>query len=114
MNEKENIFSKIENLLEELGLKAVFFERKWLDEPEKNYVIGDLYCRPDYFSSCFVIEYANGRFEAENNLYEDGDRFPLKTGEAAILEGIRNELLKAISDVGNSQVLVMPDLQVAV
>ena len=97
MSEKENISNKIDNLFIELGFKEVLFERKWLDGTEKSYVMGDLYCRPDYFSSCFVIEYAHDLFEAENNLYGDGDRFPLEMGEAAILEGIRNELMQTIN-----------------
>ena len=96
MNGVKNIFNKIENLLEELGFEEVFFERSWQNELERNFTKGNMYCRPDYFDSCFVLEYAHSFEDAKNNLHEDGVRFPLKIGETAILEGIRREVLQEI------------------
>ena len=114
MSEKGNVYDKIEKLFVELGFEEMFFIRKWLDEPEKSYVKKNLYCRLDYFDSCFVIEYAHDLYEAENNLYGDGDRFPFRIGEAAILSGIKKELLEALSEDDSHTVPLFAELKVAV
>ena len=117
MNQIEMIMDKIKSIFRELGFEEMYFTRAWTTEPELNFVFGELYCRPDYDTDIglgFLVEYAHDLFDAKNNLYGDGDNFPLELGEVAILEGIRNELLKAISDMDTSQVLIVPDLQVAV
>lgn len=96
MSKVNEITKKIENLLMELGFSLVCFERNWLDEPERNYALGSLHCRADFFGSCFVIEYADSFDDAKSNVHEDGKRFPLEMGEEAILAGIKNELLLEI------------------
>ena len=92
----ESIINKIEKLLVELGFEEVFFERSWQSRLERNFTKGNIYCRPDYFDSCFVMEYVRSFEDAKNNLHEDGVSFSLKMGGTAILEGIRRELLQEI------------------
>ena len=86
-----------------------------IQDNEKIFRMGMLFCRPQYLSSMgFLIEYAHDLFEAENNLYGDGDNFPLSLGETEILEGITNELMEAISDLDYSTVPLVAELKVAV
>ena len=115
MKQAYQLLEKLNKLLLGMGFREIYFERNWLDKPELSFVMGRLYCRPAYIGkSCIIMEYAFSYEDAKKNLYDDGDQFSIKEGEVEILEGIRNELQKAISDMDNSQVLILPDLQVSV
>ena len=41
----------------------------------------------------YVIEYANSYDEAKNNVFEDGDIYPIAFGETELIEKIKNDLL---------------------
>ena len=102
MDQVDVIMIKIKSIFKELGFKEFYVKRPWTVEPELNFVFGELYCRPDYDTDLglgFLIEYAHDPLEAKNNLYGDGDSFPLELGQESILEGIRNELQEAISEI---------------
>ena len=120
MASKESIFEKIYGTLAGLGfheaeLGSLPSSSPELHKLERIFYKNSLYCRPQYFSSMgFFIEYADNLYEAKNNIYEDGDRFPLHLGEEVILNGIRNELHNAISDSGCSTTPLMAELQIAV
>ncbi|MCY9591351.1 hypothetical protein PC41400_08995 [Paenibacillus chitinolyticus] len=44
----------------------------------------------------FVIEYADSYDEAEKNLYEDGDLYPISLGENELINRMRNELVDSL------------------
>ena len=95
----DNVLKKIDKLFLALGFISV--ESKHAGPLARCFVYRNLYCISQYgWAGCdgFFIEYADSRHEAINNLFEDGDCFPLELGEAAILEGIRNELVDALRD----------------
>ena len=62
----------------------------------------------------FIIEYADSLHDAQHYLYEDGAKFPMHMGETAILDGIRIELLKIISETGNPATTLVTDMKIAV
>jgi len=72
-----NIDEEIRLLLIKLG----FNEIKAC--PESIYEYGNAYYKITYVKGLngYVIEYAESKHEAENNLYEDGDIYPLSLGE---------------------------------
>jgi hypothetical protein len=41
----------------------------------------------------YVIEYADSYDEADKNLFEDGDLYPLSMGEGEIINRMRNEII---------------------
>ena len=95
----DTVLKKIDKLFLALGFKSV--ELKHADPPARSYVYRNLYCISQFGwagRDGFFVEYADSHHEAINNLFEDGDCFPMELGEAAILEGIKNELLEAIKD----------------
>ena len=74
-----------------------------------------MYCFPVYVESLgFIIQYAYSLREAQHYAYDDGCRFPLRMGESAILDGIRNELIRAMSEIGNPATPLVVDMKVAV
>ena len=98
MNGNSQMLKKIISMIKSLGFSEVYLERSWTKELELNFIADETYFKPTYIGkSCFVIEYADSIDDAKKNLYEDGDSFPLEMGETAILEGIRNELMREIS-----------------
>ena len=98
MNQVEQILSKINEIFVDLGFREVVINHYLANKREINFVFGDMYCFPVHVGTLgFIVLYANSLHEAQHYAYDDGDCFPLEMGEAAILEGIRNELIKEIS-----------------
>ena len=96
------IMAKIRHMLFEIGFaevpEGVLPGTSKDVNDEKIYCLNNKYCRPQYFSSIgFFIEYAESFEDANKNWYDDGEGFPLEMGETAILEGIRDELMRAIN-----------------
>ena len=93
------IKAKANGIFIDLGFEEVIVDHYMAGEKETNYCLGNLYCCVDYVESLgFIVQYARSLYEAQCYAYGDGRRFPLRLGEAAILEGIKNELLEAIKD----------------
>ena len=95
-----SMLKKIEKIFHALGFRPI--KLKNADSSAQSYVYKNLYCISQYgWAGCdgFFVEYADSHHEAINNVFEDGDCFPLHLGEAAILDGIRNELLEAMKDI---------------
>ena len=115
MTQIEQILTKINEIFVELGFKEVVIDHYLANKREVNFVLGNLYCLPVHVGTLgFIVQYAHSLHEAQHYAYGDGDSFPLELGEAAILKGIRAELQKAVSDMNNSSVLLVSDMQVAV
>ena len=115
MNQVEQILLKINEIFVDLGFKEVVIDHYLANKREMNFVHGNLYCLPVHVGILgFIVQYAHSLHEAQHYAYGDGDSFPLELGETAILKGIRAEVQKAISDMNNSSVLLVPDMQVAV
>jgi hypothetical protein len=96
MVHSEQILEKIKKLLIDFG----FIEKVISNEyrSETNYVLGDLFCIPQYIGKLgFLIEYAHSFDEAQKHWHEDGDSFPLAMGEDAILSGLENEIRQALN-----------------
>ena len=65
-----------------------------------NYKIGNTYCIPVYVNSLgFLIEYADSKEDAHNNLYDDGDPYPLYFEESAILAGIYADIIREVPEL---------------
>ena len=91
MDQVQKILGRIKSMLLEMGFKEVIVTNPY--RSEVNYVLGNLYCIPQYVKSLgFLIEYADSYEEAKNHGHEDGDAFPLSLGEDAILEGLKREI----------------------
>jgi hypothetical protein len=91
MDQVQKILGRIKSMLLEMGFKEVIVTNSY--RSEVNYVLGNLYCIPQYVKSLgFLIEYADSYEEAKNHGHEDGDAFPLSLGEDAILEGLKREI----------------------
>ena len=115
MNQVEQILLRINEIFVDLGFKEVEIDHYLANKREMNFVRGSLYCLPVHVGTLgFIVQYAHSLHEAQHYAYGDGDNFPLELGETAILKGVRAELQKAISDMDNSSVLLVPDMQVAV
>lgn len=83
-----SIEKKIEGLFRELQ-----FEKKILNNTNV-FVQDGKYCRVTFIKTLesYVIEYADSYDEAEKNLFEDGDLFPLSLGEDELINRMRNEI----------------------
>ena len=115
MIQVEQVLHKIHKIFVDLGFKEVIIDHYLANKREMNFVLGSLYCLPVHVGNIgFIVQYAHSLHEAQHYAYGDGDSFPLELGENAILEGIRAEVQKAISDMDNSSVMLVPDMQVAV
>lgn len=87
MDKIEQLLTKIEDLLLNLGFKKIKIN------DDINYVYGNMYCIPNYIETLgFLIEYADSLEEAQKNWHEDGESFPLEMGEEAILAGLEKEI----------------------
>ena len=87
----DTIINKIKQMLISKGFVEKVVTNAF--RSETNYVLGDLYCIPQYVKSLgFLIEYAHSHTEAKNHGHEDGDSFPLNIGEDEILNGIEKEI----------------------
>ena len=94
------IKAKVDRIFIDLGFEEVVVDHYMAGKKETNFLLGNLYCCIEYVDSLgFIVQYARSLYEAQCYAYEDGDSFPLHLGEAAILEGIRNELIDALRDV---------------
>ena len=105
MNEIEKILQQIK----EMFLNLKFHEIKI--NGKTNYVLGNLYCIPQYINSLgFLIEYADSLEAAKKNWHDDGGSFPLSMGTNAILEGLgeelRIEMLKCNDSLTSSMVML--------
>ena len=99
----EIIIDKIIQMLLSYGFKPVVINGA------TNYVYKETYCIPNYVASIgFFLEYAPSFEEANKNWHCDGESFPLEMGEAAILEGIRNELTR---EIGSTEILDPPSVK---
>jgi len=84
---------KINNLLKELGYKIVEIDGK------------ELYCHEgSYFKityidnfKAYVVEYANSYENAKNNVFEDGDIYPIALGEIGLIEKLKADLISYYS-----------------
>ena len=111
----EQILFKINEVFIDLGFNQVAIEHYLANKREMNFVFGNMYCFPVYIESLgFIIQYAYSLREAQHYAYDDGCRFPLRMGEAAILDGIRNELIEAISEINSPAIPIVADMKVAV
>jgi len=94
VSEVDRILSKIVEVFKTLG----FSEDRINDRV--NFVMSDTYCIPQYVNTIgFLVEYADSRKEALNNMYDDSDAFPLDIGETKILEGILSDILVNVPEV---------------
>ena len=90
-----HILSEIRRVFLDLGLSPIIVSNDYSDEI--NYVLGNLYCIPCYVDNLgFIIEYAHSHEEAQKHFHGDGDVFPLKMGEEAILLGIKKEIMSEL------------------
>ena len=113
--EVKQLLTKIESLMIKLGFEEVLVKHFETGVIEKNYFYGGTYCVPVYIDTLgFIIEYADSLQEAQNCLYEDGAKFPMHLGEAAILSGIKKELVKIMSEVDSPVMMGVRDMRVAV
>jgi len=83
-----SIEKKIEGLFRELQ-----FEKEILNNTNV-FVLDGKYCRVTFIKTLesYVIEYADSYDEAEKNLFEDGDLFPLSLGEDELINRMRYEI----------------------
>ncbi|MEQ7053735.1 hypothetical protein ABN764_24155 [Paenibacillaceae sp. P-4] len=83
-----SIEKKIEGLFRELQ-----FEKEILNNTNV-FVHDGKYCRVTFIKTLesYVIEYADSFDEAEKNLFEDGDLFPLSLGEDELINRMRYEI----------------------
>ena len=115
VDQVEQVLLKINGMFIDLGFKEVEVDHYLANKREMNFLFGNLYCVPAYVETLgFIIEYAHSLHEAQHYAYGDGDCFPLELGEAAILDGIRDELRNAMSDLDYSTVPFVADMKVAV
>ena len=86
----DSIKERIEILLEELGFKKVNVNGNIL------YLYRGCYYKVTYIKGLksFVIECASNYDEAQNNVFEDGDLYPISLGENALLDKLRSDLVK--------------------
>ena len=104
MNNIKQILDKIERLMIDLGFEEVPVNYYKADKVEKNYVYESMYCLPVHVGTLgFIVQYAESMHDAQLYMYEDGDCFPLELGEAAILEGIKAELLHELSKLSGNE-----------
>lgn len=75
-----NLTTEIEKVFEKHGFTKEIIRGK------VNYVRNGEYMRIDYIESwqTFVIEYAASLEDAQKNLYEDGDLYPVSLGDSLI------------------------------
>lgn len=80
---------KIDNLFKELGYTRVIINGKEL------YCHGDSYYKFTYINDlkAYVIEYANNYDDAMNNVFEDGDIYPIDLGEFELIKKMRSDLI---------------------
>ncbi|GAV15277.1 hypothetical protein [Paenibacillus sp. NAIST15-1] len=83
-----SIEKKIEGLFRELQ-----FEKEILNNTNV-FVRDGKYCRVTFIKTLesYVIEYADSYDEAEKNLFEDGDLFPVSLGEDELINRMRYEI----------------------
>lgn len=88
--DKELLLKQIDNLFLELGFSKISINNKITYFKEEEYI------RVDYINGfeSFVLEYAQGIEEALNNVFEDGDLYPIKLGINEIIEMMKIDLLK--------------------
>jgi len=88
------ILEKIRDMLLALGFHKELIGNNY------NYVLGNTYCIPQYIESLgFFIEYTDSKEEAMKNWHEDSDKFPADIGEAAILMGLRMDVIDNFPEV---------------
>lgn len=87
MNE---ISTKIDNVLRELGFEIIEIDGKGLYHHKGNYY---KFTYIDDFKA-YVIEYANNYEEAKNNVFEDGDTYSIDLGENEFIEKLKADLIK--------------------
>ena len=115
MNQVEQILFKINKIFVDLGFKEVVINHYLANKRETNFVFGNLYCLPVHVGTLgFIVQYAHSLHDAQHYAYGDEDCFPLELGDAVILDGIRNELIDAISGLEYSTAPHMAKMQVAV
>ncbi|PFH81987.1 hypothetical protein [Bacillus sp. AFS088145] len=85
----KNIVGKIDSLMIELGFKKVNVNNTL------NYLHNGLYLKVIYVEGLksYVIESACSSSEAERNVYEDSELYPITLGENKLLETLRNDLM---------------------
>jgi hypothetical protein len=86
----DNTKDKLENVLRGLGFKAI--------------CIGgtDVFCCKERFLKltyiaafrAYVIESAGSIRDAENNVFEDGDTYPLDLGEEDLVDQLREDVIR--------------------
>lgn len=87
----ETIENKISSLFKELNFKRKVINNSVVYESEGKYLkltfINKL--------NSYVIEYADSYDEANKNLYEDGDLFPMTMDEDELICKMRNEIINS-------------------
>jgi len=91
----DDVLNKIKNMLLSFGL----IEKQL--GLYTNYVRGHSHCIPRYIDGLgFLIKYAKSEEDAIKYFHEDGDHFPIKLGEDAILAGIRTDIMNNVPYCG--------------
>lgn len=87
---KSNIEMRIETLLKELGFEKVILNGTQM------YKRSDKYYKFSFIEKyqSYVIECASNFEEAERNVFEDGDLYPLSLGEDGLINSLRSDLLQ--------------------
>lgn len=95
MIQTEELVRKMEKMLLDMGFQEVILTNPY--RSEKNYVLGNLYCIPQYVAGLgFLIEYATSYHEAVTHGHEDGDAFPVSFDEEEILKELEKEVRQNI------------------
>ena len=91
---KERVREEIVKLFLELGLK------KTMLNDEEVFTDGKSYFCIVYIPSweTFIIEIAHSLEEAEKNMYNDSDRYYVSDGIDVIIEQVRKDMIKVLSE----------------
>ncbi len=85
----DNTKDRLENVFRELGFELIRIGGAAVFRYRENYL------KLTYIATfrAFVIEYAGSIRDAENNVFEDGDTYPLDLGER-LIDQLREDIIR--------------------